>query len=89
MNKNDCESMGYYLASSKSLEELEARLFTLDPRIEPIFQDHLELQGQDDATQERYYELMAEELGQNWMLMKKVAGLSKKIWNQAYKEIRA
>lgn len=91
MNQKDCESIGLHLAYCRSREDLMNNLFAMDSRIKEMYESFLEVRGDDEATQERYYQLMTEEYGKDWVWKKRarLEGRQKEIWDQAYKEVRS
>ena len=102
MNRKDCEHLGYLLASRRTREELRADIFAMDARIEIDFDAFEEIAGhqadcvlciqalRDEATLERFEELMLAEYGAIWSYSKraKAENRQKEIWQQAHNEVR-
>ena len=90
MNRKDCEHLGYLLASRRTREELRADIFAMDARIEIDFDAFEEIAGHDEATLERFEELMLAEYGAIWSYSKraKAENRQKEIWQQAHNEVR-
>jgi len=76
MNKKDCESIGFILSDSESIDEITQRLFELDKRIEPEFIAFEEVAGRSKEVDELTEKLMDEAHKDNhawlhWSLLKK------------------
>ncbi len=91
MNKKDCEHIGYLLSTCKTRQKIEFELLKIDPRIEEERDLFEEVEGRDQATMDRYIQLMTEEYGPDWSFSKRarIEGRTKEIWQQAYNEVRA
>jgi len=89
MNKKDVETIGYLMTTCRSREEIVRGLIQLDPRIKDEIAIQEEISGKDEATSDRFDELMIQEYGPNWCwLRKELIPRKKEIWQQAYNEIR-
>ena len=59
MNKNDCEHLGYLLATNNPVNwHLCESIFKMDDRIEPEYEMFKEVQGESDEIMELAEELM-------------------------------
>ena len=89
MNKSDVDTIAQALVFSNGGEDLETRLLAMDPRIPDEVELYKEVAGQDEATEERYYELLIEEYGKRYLWKRTDPRRMKQLWKQAHKEVRA
>ena len=87
MNKKDCEHIGYLLSIHQHKEDFRRDLFLMDPRIEQEYEGFQTVEDRQKSI-ERYEELMVNEFGEDWMLLKASKEKTKEFWAQAELENR-
>lgn len=86
MNRSDCDTIAQALVFSEGGEDLHNRLISMDSRIEEGVEIYREIAGTDEDIRLRFEELIDEDGG---VFKKRSPERSKRLWDQAYKEVRA
>lgn len=87
MNKNDCEHLGYLLATNRPVNwHLCQKIFDMDDRIEPEYELFEEAQGESDEIMELTEELMIKYNGVTHFLTE--PGAVKKTYTECLDEAR-
>ena len=87
MNRKDCETIGYILATHLTDPHMNEAFFNLDSRIKPEYEAFEEVMGKDEEVMELHEKMMVEKFGEGWSYLKAAKIENKKIYQDAVKEV--